>query len=342
MRSAISPRLAIRILLEHRPPSAIRRDARDRLAVLDRLRRPRPRARRASRRPGARPPGARRARRRGRQSPRLTWPTHDAVARREVADRRRGDHAARRLAPRRVPRQPRRGRLARGRSVVCRDVAWRRRLAGASPFASGRRSRTRQPSSRTSSSPSSLRVEALDQRRQRPRRRGARSVASRSASLVRRRPSAQTSSRSGTSDSRRRSSGTAARRRADERGTAAVEQLADALDEPGPLRSRLAARRRRSRTRPSADSARSARRRAPCGRDRRACRGATRCVALSVRGRLGRVLVGAARRLGHDLVDDAEGELLGGGQAHRHGRVLGELGRSRHRMLAAPSGLMTE
>ena len=34
------------------------------------------------------------------------------------------------------------------------------------------------------------------------------------------------------------------------------------------------------------------------------------------------ILLRAALGLGHDLVDDAEGELLGRGQAHRHGRLL--------------------
>ena len=40
------------------------------------------------------------------------------------------------------------------------------------------------------------------------------------------------------------------------------------------------------------------------------------------------MLVRAARRFGHDLVDHAQGELLRGGHAHRHGGLLGELGRA--------------
>ena len=53
------------------------------------------------------------------------------------------------------------------------------------------------------------------------------------------------------------------------------------------------------------------------------------------------VAVGAARRLGHDLVDDAEPEQVLGGDLHVGRRVLGARG-SRHRIEAAPSGEITE
>ena len=50
------------------------------------------------------------------------------------------------------------------------------------------------------------------------------------------------------------------------------------------------------------------------------------------------VFVRAARRLGHDLVDDAQGELLGRGQAHRHGRLLRGVGAAPQDAGARPPG----
>jgi hypothetical protein len=51
--------------------------------------------------------------------------------------------------------------------------------------------------------------------------------------------------------------------------------------------------------------------------------------------------VRAALGLGHDLIDHPQGKLLGGRQAHRHRGMLRDSG-ERHRIDAAPSGLMTE
>ena len=47
-------------------------------------------------------------------------------------------------------------------------------------------------------------------------------------------------------------------------------------------------------------------------------------------------------RLGHDDVDDAERELLGGRHAHRERPPSGASSAVRHRIEAQPSGLMTE
>jgi len=56
---------------------------------------------------------------------------------------------------------------------------------------------------------------------------------------------------------------------------------------------------------------------------------------------LGRIGVSALAWLGDDDVHDAELLLLAGGDLHRHGRLVTVLP-DRHKIVAQPSGLMTE
>ena len=282
-------------------------------------------------------------------------PDAGAVAGREVADGGRGDADTSRIAPlgaaptslalaprpapgwsrgrRRCRRRPARTTPNR-RGSVPRHAAADRRLRPPRPRAGARRSRTRQPLSRTSSSPRLARREPRDEGAAGGRRRGAAIVRAR----VRARRGVRSPVRRPPSDllpERRVGRLRPPPRRRSLAPSAPDEALAALLSTPG-----------------------GAGRRSACARGR--CDGAAgrpwryapiRPVALRNAPRPARPAIvrpssaqvgarcAALRRfavspwfawaplagLRHDLVDDAERELVGRGEAHRDGGLLGHL-----------------